>query len=241
VEPLECPHCRSTKVVKNGLTYYGKQNHRCRHCKRQFVERQPKKVFTTEQVMEHLLVERVSLRGICRVLSVSMGWLTARVQRLWAEQAYDLPIGKLSAAQIKLFAIEADEMWSFVGNKTVQQWIWLAIERRTGLVVGYYIGDRSEKSARYLWLSIDPALRAKSLFFSDDWDAYGAVIPAGQHTRGKADTPIIERFNNTLRQRCSRLVGKTLSFSKSVENHYQAILFFLRHHNLAILTTDPSL
>jgi IS1 family transposase len=32
-------------------------------------------------------------------------------------------------------------------------------------------------------------------------------------------TSYIERFNNTLRQRVSWLVRKTLSFSKSIDNH----------------------
>ncbi len=36
-------------------------------------------------------------------------------------------------------------------------------------------------------------------------------------------TSYIERFNNKLRQRVSRLVRKTLSFSKSLENHIGAI------------------
>jgi insertion element IS1 protein InsB len=191
--------------------------------------------------MEKLLLERLSLRSICRIMEVSMGWLTYRLKARWQEQAYKLPIGSLAHPEVKLLAVEADELWSFVGNKHIQQWVWLAIERRSGLVLGFYIGDRSAASAECLWYSIDPVIRSKALFFSDDWDAYGRVIPAYQHTTGKADTPIIERFNNTLRQRCSRLVRKTLSFSKSVENHYQAILFFLRHHNFEILAKNPSL
>ncbi|PSP26464.1 MAG: IS1 family transposase, partial [Cyanobacteria bacterium SW_8_48_13] len=39
----------------------------------------------------------------------------------------------------------------------------------------------------------------------------------------------IERFNNTLRQRCSRLVRKGLSFSKNFFNHEGAILYFIHH------------
>lgn len=40
-------------------------------------------------------------------------------------------------------------------------------------------------------------------------------------------TSYIERFNNTLRQRVSRLVRKTLSFSKNVNNHIAAIWNFI--------------
>jgi hypothetical protein len=48
-------------------------------------------------------------------------------------------------------------------------------------------------------------------------------------------TSYIERFNNTLRQRVSRLVRKTLSFSKSLENHIGAIWYFIHHYNASLL------
>ncbi|MDB9391754.1 IS1 family transposase, partial [Microcystis aeruginosa] len=37
--------------------------------------------------------------------------------------------------------------------------------------------------------------------------------------------------NNTLRQRISRLVRKSLSFSKNVENHIGAIWYFIHDYN----------
>jgi insertion element IS1 protein InsB len=42
----------------------------------------------------------------------------------------------------------------------------------------------------------------------------------------------IERFNNTLRQRVSRLVREALSFSKKLVNHIGAIKLFICHYNL---------
>ncbi|MEP0874222.1 IS1 family transposase, partial [Trichocoleus desertorum AS-A10] len=44
-------------------------------------------------------------------------------------------------------------------------------------------------------------------------------------------TSYIERFNNTLRQRVSRLVRKTLSFSKNLSNHIGVIWNFIHHYN----------
>ncbi|MBL8247833.1 MAG: IS1 family transposase, partial [Candidatus Competibacter sp.] len=41
----------------------------------------------------------------------------------------------------------------------------------------------------------------------------------------------IENFNCLLRQRTSRLVRKTLSFSKKIENHIGAIWYFIHHYN----------
>jgi IS1 family transposase len=42
----------------------------------------------------------------------------------------------------------------------------------------------------------------------------------------------VERFNNTLRQRVSRLVRETLSFSKKLANHIGAIKYFICHYSL---------
>jgi IS1 family transposase len=47
-------------------------------------------------------------------------------------------------------------------------------------------------------------------------------------TRPGGSSPT-RRLNNTLRQRISRLVRKTLSFSKKRENHIGAIWFFVHH------------
>jgi IS1 family transposase len=44
-------------------------------------------------------------------------------------------------------------------------------------------------------------------------------------------TSYIERFNCTIRQRVSRLVRKSLSFSKKLENHIAAIWRFVHHYN----------
>ena len=46
--------------------------------------------------------------------------------------------------------------------------------------------------------------------------------------------PYIERLNNTLRQRISRLVRKSLSFSKKIENHIGAIWYFIGDYNRPI-------
>jgi insertion element IS1 protein InsB len=65
--------------------------------------------------------------------------------------------------------------------------------------------------------------------------AYTGVIPAERHraiTKKARKTNHIERFNNTLRQRVSRLVRETLSFSKTLANHIGAIKYFICHDNL---------
>jgi len=128
-------------------------------------------------------------------------------------------------------------MWSFVGNKETKQWIWLALDTSTREIVGLYIGDRSEVGARKLWHSLPSVYRQCAVAYSDFWAAYVGVIPSKRHRAvGKqtGKTNYIERFNCTLRQRISRLVRKTLSFSKKIENHIGAIWFFVHHYNSSL-------
>ncbi|MDB9494651.1 IS1 family transposase, partial [Spirulina major CS-329] len=66
---------------------------------------------------------------------------------------------------------------------------------------------------------------------------YCEAIPKEIHqstAKEEGETNHIERFNNTLRQRCSRLVKKGLSYSKKVFNHEGAIWYFIHHYNASI-------
>ncbi len=130
-----------------------------------------------------------------------------------------------------------DELWSFVDNKGNKQWVWLALDVKTREIVGVYIGDRDEKAARKLWNSLPSVYRQCAVAYTDFWAAYGTVFPKKRHRAvGKetGKTSYIERFNNTLRQRVSRLVRKTLSFSKSLENHIGAIWYFIHYYNASL-------
>ena len=42
-------------------------------------------------------------------------------------------------------------MWSFVGDKSNKQWIWLAIDVFTKEIEGVYIGKRDQTGAQGLW------------------------------------------------------------------------------------------
>ena len=67
--------------------------------------------------------------------------------------------------------------------------------------------------------------------------SYGIVLPKKrQRAVGKdtGQTNYIERFNNTMRQRISRLARKTLSFSKKLSNHMGAIWYFIHSYNACL-------
>jgi insertion element IS1 protein InsB len=102
--------------------------------------------------------------------------------------------------------------------------------------------DRSRDSAKELWANIPEVYREQATFHTDQYEAYTGVIPAERHsaiTKKARKTNHIERFNNTLRQRVSRLVRETLSFSKKLANHIGAIKHFIRYYNLIRTTALP--
>lgn len=186
-------------------------------------------------------MERIPLRGICRTLSLSLEWLLQFIADIYEQLPDNLsvqPTRPDRAVQLLRLAAEVDELWSFVGNKSNKQWVWLAFEPQTRQVLAFYVGDRSRKSARKLWQRIPQAYREQATFSTDDWEAYKGVIPAARHrvcAKGSGHTNAVERFNCTLRQRVSRLVRLSLSFSKKLANHIGAIKYFICHYNQEVM------
>ena len=79
------------------------------------------------------------------------------------------------------------------------------------------------------------AQKAQALFSTDGYEVYKGVIPPAQHraiTKLVRKTNHVARFNCTLRQRVSRLVRATLSFSKKLANHIGAIKYFICDYSL---------
>jgi IS1 family transposase len=130
-------------------------------------------------------------------------------------------------------------MWSFVSRRNNKAWLWLAMDQESREIVALHVGDRSEQSAQALWDKLPPCYRQCAVYYTDDWEPYQAVLPANRHrivAKASGLTNHIERFNNTLRQRCARLVRETLSFSKKMANHIGALWFFIHHYNAQL---DP--
>jgi insertion element IS1 protein InsB len=95
------------------------------------------------------------------------------------------------------------------------------------------------KKNGHMWGKIPEAYCQQATLYPDQYVVYEGVIPAARHNAIKKkarQTNHIERFNNTLRQRVSRLVRSALSFSKKLDNHIGAIKMFICHYNLTRAT-----
>lgn len=70
------------------------------------------------------LLERNSLRAICRIFGVNLTWLQGFTHSLWEQLPDDLGLSKKMIKKIKkmqVFGLQADEMWSFVGRKAYKR------------------------------------------------------------------------------------------------------------------------
>ena len=53
------------------------------------------------------------------------------------------------------------------------------------------------------------------MFYTDDWDAFSAVLPHNRHIIGKTYTVAIERNNSNTRHRLARMTRRTKVVSHS--------------------------
>lgn len=146
--------------------------------------------------------------------------------------------------RVEFIGIQLDEMWTFVGNKANKKWLWLALNPVNRQIIAFHIGSRSGIDARLFYEKIPAIFKSNGTnnsvgFFTDYLQAYVAAFENESHFGVGKDsglTAYIERFNCTVRQRVSRLVRKSLSFSKSLENHIGAIKYFICNYNLNLKT-----
>ncbi|OZI14639.1 IS1 family transposase, partial [Sodalis-like symbiont of Philaenus spumarius] len=107
-------------------------------------------------------------------------------------------------------------------------WLWYAYNTKTGGVLAYTFGPRTDETGRELLALLTPF--NIGMITSDNWGSYVKEVPNQKHLTGKLFTQRIERNNLTLRTRIKRLARKTICFSRSVEIHEKVIGAFIEKH-----------
>lgn len=123
-------------------------------------------------------------------------------------------------------------MWSYVGSKENQRWLWHAIDHHTGKVLAYVFGGRKDEVFLKLKALLEPF--GITRFYTDDWGAYGRHLPPEKHVIGKHNTQKIERKHLTLRTRIKRLARKTICFSKLEKMHDIVIGLFINRYEFGL-------
>ena len=110
---MNCPHCKTKNIVKNGSSMHGRQRFLCRDCQRTFGVADGRRVSAAIQAQaRRLYLEGVGFRGIERLLGVShvsvMNWIKARAQAM-------PPLPGVDPEEVEW--VECDELCTFIGKK----------------------------------------------------------------------------------------------------------------------------
>ena len=235
--PVHCPDCQGVDVVRYGKQRHGPQRYRCHNtdCPRHIFllhYQNQGRLPAVKQQMVDMALNGSGIRDTARVLRVSP---TTVINTLQKKESILQPVNegllqRLDAEQVqvivhKVEAAEVDEMWSFVGSKSQQRWLWHAIDHYTGQVLAYVFGTREDCVFLELQALLEPF--GITHFYTDGWGAYDRHIDHEKHTVGKRYTQKIERKHTTLRARIKRLVRKTICYSKSIQMHDLVIGLFI--------------
>lgn len=134
---------------------------------------------------------------------------------------------------VKVEEVEFDEMWSFVGKKSNQRWLWHAIDHDTHEVLAYQFGQRKDEVFKALQNKL--SCFAIAFYFTDDWGAYERHLPKDKHIVSKSNTQAIEKKHLTLRTRIKRLARRTICFSKLEKMHDIVIGLFINRHEFGVV------
>ena len=114
-----CPDCGSENIIRYGKIHNGKQRFNCKYCGRQFVENPENKIIPEylKDIIDSLLLERISLAGIARAVKVSETWLQQYVNKKYEETPKIVNITHKNKGKM---VIGCDEMWSYVEKKAIR-------------------------------------------------------------------------------------------------------------------------
>ncbi|HBX9795162.1 MULTISPECIES: IS1-like element IS1N family transposase [Klebsiella pneumoniae complex] len=223
---IHCPRCQSAQVYRHGQNPKGHDRFRCRDCHRVFqltYTYEARKPGIKELITE-MAFNGAGVRDTARTLKIGINSVIRTFKKLTPKRITSSPVAHADVALI----CELDEQWSFVGSKARQHWLWYAYNTKTGGVLAYTFGPRTDETCRELLALLTPF--NIGMITSDDWGSYGREVPKDKHLTGKIFTQRIKRNNLTLRTRIKRLARKTICFSRSVEIHEKVIGTFIEKH-----------
>ena len=219
---INCPHCQSSKVVKNGKKKNGGQNLLCRNCRKQFLGQYQKKGAdpALKQLIIKLLARNSGVRDIEALLEISRKCILDNLCR----QGNAIEI---KPAHQHYPSVQIDEVWSFVKKrKKGKYWLLYAYSPQTDEILAYSCGSRSARTVKDLLKK----LKAVEIdeYCTDHWKAFAQVLPPEKHKIGKEFTKNIEGVNTSIRARNRRFVRKTTCFSKKKEKSFSRFKYYVQ-------------
>jgi IS1 family transposase/transposase-like protein len=192
---------------KNGISYNGKQRFLCLNesCPRKiFIENYTYKAYYPfiRSLIFFMAVNGCGTQATARALGIAKDTDTLRnIEPLLWYVNYDyLNAHKDSGITGEIVPVseaEIDEMWSFVGDKSRQYWLWRAVDHNMGEPLAFHFGTGEHKNLDALLELLKPF--NINTVYSDDNSAYKSLITGREVVRGKKKTQKIERKHVWLR------------------------------------------
>jgi insertion element IS1 protein InsB len=221
---INCPHCQSVKVVKNGHKKDATQNFMCKSCSKQFIALYSYK--GANPVVKADIIRHLERNNGIRDTEVLLQISPRTVLRTLCKAAKNCQI---IAKKTSYDSVQIDELWSYVGRKKKKRWLIYAYIPETKEIIAYVLGSRGLKTVQKLYQMLKKF--AIKEYCTDKWKAFVQVFREENHRIGKEFTRDIEGVNTSLRARNRRLVRKTTCFSKKIENHDAAIAVMIQYRN----------
>jgi insertion element IS1 protein InsB len=205
----ECPRCHSDRLIKNGSAI-GKPKKLCKACGYQFTRTTSRgKPLPTKINAILWYLSGVSMNRIAFLLRVSaqsiLNWI-----RTFAKEHYEKP-----EPAGKTIVLELDEMWHYLKKKRQKLWIWKALDRDTGQLLDWECGRRDKRTLKKMVERLSQW--DVTVYCTDKWASYAALIPQNKLIQSKATTHAIERNHCRQRHWFGRFKRKSIIISKSLE------------------------
>jgi IS1 family transposase len=162
------------------------------------------------------------IRDICRVLRVSINTVL-KIIRQQAAQVLEPVVPE------RITELEIDEMWSFVGKKANQKWLWYAFDPSRKKIVCWELGRRADDTCRRRLEKLRDCQVLR--YCTDEWESYQKYLPEQRHWIGKELMQAIERNNLNFRTHLKRLHRETICFSKADDMHEAVTRLYIKHLN----------
>ena len=180
---LNCPHCQSPNIVRNGKKSNRTQNYLCKACKRQFISDSERTYNGTlsriVSMIKIMLVRGVGIRDISIILKISV----TKVLKTLKSSKY-----QITPAKKHYKCLEIDEFWTYVGKKTNKIWLIYAYERESGEIVAYVWGKRDLKTAKKLRKRLKELGITYDYAAIDKWESFVTAFSEDQELVGKEYT-----------------------------------------------------
>ena len=144
-----------------------------------------------EQQIVDMSLNASGVRDTARVLHISTDTVfnTLRKKAAALESVHTALLRTLTPDAIVVHVERAgeaamDEMWSFVGKKKKQRWLWHAIDHGTGAVLAYVFGRRKDEVFLQLKALLEPF--GTTRYHIDHWGAYARHLDPDEHNPGQA-------------------------------------------------------